>query len=80
MQLSPQQIEYLRRIAPGEDGQQWRGILESYILELKDDCVLGDDLSKEAARAAIGKLRELVDKLAQLAGQQGISTEKNKHL
>ena len=60
MKYNPQQLAFLKRFAGSDDGRAWLDIVECAIIQIKDDCVLGD-LSKEAAKAAIGKLEELVN-------------------
>lgn len=67
--LTPQQNEFLARIAKSGEGKELQAILDCYILSLKDDCIFGN-LDKQAAQAAIGKLRELSDRLAVLGGSK----------
>ena len=66
MKYKPQQIEFLKRFAQTDDARAWREILECAIMEIKDDCVLGD-LSKDGAKAAVEKLEALLNRLTLLA-------------
>lgn len=74
--LTPQQNEFLTRLAKSGEGTELRAILDCYILALKDDCIFGN-LDKQAAQAAIGKLTELKDRFAVLAGDKP-ATAKNQ--
>jgi len=67
--LTPQHNELLTRLAQSGDGKELQAVLDCYILALKDDCIFGN-LEKGAAQAAIGKLRELKDRLAVLGGDK----------
>ncbi len=78
MNLSPQQVEILRRIAKSEEGRFLQEVLFAYILEIKDECIFGD-LSKEAAKSATAKLEEFRDKLGRLAADQPVDVAKNIH-
>ncbi len=68
MILTDLQRARLEQIAKSTDGPFLRELLEAYILEIKDECVL-KDLSKEAARIAIEKLDELRKKFVALSGE-----------
>lgn len=70
MNLTEAQLAKLTQLAPTEDGKFWRELLGGYILEIKDDCVLGE-LPKDAARVAIEKLNELISKITVLSDVTG---------
>ena len=69
MNLTEHQKARLELLAKSEHGQFLHDLLGGYILEIKDECVLGE-LPKEAAKTAVTKFEALREKLLILSGQK----------